>query len=406
MNMDEMWRERRSTYWNEAIRYLRLIANSGFMFSIYVAFILTAYYYSTFIHWLPQQTPVALVFALIATFLLVRSPIRTFLKEADLVFLLPLEEKMTGYFRKSLTYSFVLQSFTIIFVFFVLSPLYLARIDAHAGTFLVTIVILLAAKYWNVSAGWCEMYVRAGQPRRMSILLRTLVTFVFTWLLFRGAPVYFPVIVAIIMLFLSFYYFRPFLQKHTLKWERLLEVEESRLMAFYRMANLFTEVPRLKNRVKPRRWLNSMAGFTFGKKSVFTAFYYKTFARANDYFGTYMRLLVVGIIVLLVLPHGWGQLVVFLLILYISGMQLYTIWGYRTGGNWESLFPIPHGVRERSFLKVVLVLLLIQTAFFGAALFVSGLGAEMSVLGIVLGVVLCCLFTWVYLHQKIRTVES
>lgn len=406
MNMDEMWRERRSTYWNEAIRYLRLIANSGFMFSIYVAFILAVYYYNSFIHWLPNQTPVALVFALIATFVLVRSPVRTFLKEADLVFLLPLEEKMDGYFRKSLTYSFTLQSFTIIFVFFVLSPLYLARINSHPIVFLVTVAVLLAAKYWNVQASWCEMYVREGQPRWTSILLRAIVTFVFTWLLFRGAAIYFLVIVALIMLFLTFFYFRPFLHRHTLKWERLLAVEESRLMAFYRMANLFTEVPRLKHRVKPRRWLSSSIRFAFEKKSVFTAFYFKTFARANDYFGTYARLLVVGIIVLLILPHGWGQLIVLLLILYISGMQLYTIWGYRTGGNWEALYPIPDGVRERSFLKVVLVLLLIQTGFFGAALFASGLKPEMSALGTVLGVVLCFLFTRGYLHQKIKTVRT
>ncbi|HEX7063500.1 MAG TPA: ABC transporter permease [Bacillales bacterium] len=402
-DMDQMWRERRSDYWNEAVRYLRLIGNSGFMFSIYVAFILGAYYYSIFLDWLSPSFPAALVFALIMTFLLVRSPIRTFLKEADLVFLLPLEGKMEGYFRKSILYSFLLQSFTIIFVLFVLSPFYFDRIDARVGMFVLTIIVVLAVKYWNVTASWSEMYLQSGQSRWLSILLRSVVAFVFMWLLFRHAEIYFLAVPALAMVFLGWVYFRPMVQKRTLKWERLLEVEEGRLTAFYRMANLFTEVPKLKNRVKPRQWLSSAVEFPFRRRSVFTAFYYKTFVRANDFFGTYMRLLVVGIIVLLFLPQGWGQLVVFLLVLYISGMQLYTIWGHRTGGNWEALYPIPDGVREQSFLNVVLVLMLVKTVFFGAALFASGLDVWKSVLGLVFGVVLSFLFTSVYLHRKIKT---
>ncbi|HET7657997.1 MAG TPA: ABC transporter permease [Bacillales bacterium] len=401
--MDQMWRERRADYWNEAVRYLRLIANSGFMFSLYVAFILAVYYYGTFINWLPAWFPADLVFALIATGLLVRSPVRTFLKEADLVFLLPFEMQMDKYFKRSLNYSFLLQSGTIIFVFFILSPLFFARVNPHPSYFLLTVAIILAAKYWNVKSSWCEMYLRSGQPLWMSILLRAMVTFVFTWLLFRGAPVYFVVIVAAIMIFLSFYYFRTFPEKHTLKWERLLHVESARLNAFYRMANLFTEVPRLKQRVKPRRWLSSAIGFPFDQGSVFTSFYFKTFVRANDFFGTYVRLLVVGVVVLLIIPHGWGQLVVFLLILYVSGLQLYTIWGYRTGGNWEQLLPISQSIRERSFLRIVFVLLLIQTVLFVTALTLSGLEIWKSALGLVLGAVLSGLFAFVYLQKKIKS---
>lgn len=403
MDMDQTWLERRSAYWNEAVRYLRLIANSGFMFSLYVAFILTVYYYSSFIHWLPNSFPAALVFALIATVLLVRSPIRTFLKEADLVFFLPLEERMEGYFRRSRSYSFFLQSGTIIFVFFILSPLYYARVNAHPVHFLLTVAILLAAKFWNVNASWSEMYLRGGQPLWLSILLRAIVTFVFSLLLFQGATIYLLAATAIIMLFLSFFHFKPLTVNHTLKWERLLHVEGSRLTAFYRMANLFTEVPRLKQRVKPRRWLSSSMNFGYGEQAVYPSFYFKTFVRANDFFGTYIRLLIVGVVVLLIIPQGWGQLIALLLTLYVSGLQLYTLWGHKTGGNWEQLLPISQAVREKSFLNVVIVLLLVQTAFFGSALFASGLEVLKSVLGILLGTGLCFGFTYVYLKKKIQS---
>lgn len=400
--MNKKWKERRADYWNEALRYFRLIGNSGFMFSILVAFIVGSYYYSVFLDWLPATFPTPLVFAVISAFLLVRSPIRTFLKEADLVFLLPLEERMAGYFHKSRMYCFTLQSFTLIIVMFILSPLFYARISGSMAMFFFSLVVLLLVKYWNITASWQEMHMQDGGSRRGSVFLRALITFAFVWLLFLHAPIYYIIAPAIVMMLLSLYYYRPIGQKRTLKWERLLDVEDKRLTAFYRIANLFTEVPRIKNRVKPRRWLTPLAsGLPFAKRSVFTSIFLKTFLRANDYFGTYMRLLIVGAIVLWLIPQGYGQLLVFLLVLYISGLQLFTLWRHPSGAMWENLYPVAKKDRLRSFLHVVMWLLLIMTAVFGAILFVSGLDVWMSVLGIALGVVVSLLFTEVYLSRKI-----
>lgn len=405
--MNNKWRARRADYWNEALRYFRLIGNSGFMFAILVAFIAGSYYYSVFLDWLPASFPTPLVFAVISVFLLVRSPIRTFLKEADLVFLLPLEARMAGYFRKSVLYSFTLQSFTIIVVMFILSPLFYERISGSTGMFFLTLAVLLLVKYWNVTTSWQEMYIQDGGSRYGAVVIRGLVSFAFVWLLFLHAPIYILAALALVMVLFHVFYYRPIAQNRTLKWERLLEVEDKRLMAFYRIANLFTEVPRVKNRVRSRHWLTFLVdGLPFAKRSVFTSIFFKTFLRANDYFGTYMRLLVIGAAVLWLLPNGYGQLLVFLLILYISGLQLLTLWYHPSGGMWENLYPIAKRERVRSFLHVMLLLLLVMTTVFGVILLVSGLDIWLSVVGIVLGVVLSLLFAFVYLRRKITTVRS
>lgn len=400
--MNQKWRERRADYWNEALRYFRLIGNSGFMFSILVAFIVGSYYYSVFLDWLPANFPTPLIFAVISAFLLVRSPIRTFLKEADLVFLLPLEMRMAGYFRKSVMYCFTLQSFTIIVVMFILSPLFYARISGSMGMFFFSLVVVLIVKYWNITVSWQEMHMQDGQSRGWSLITRAVVSFAFVWLLFLHAPIYYLAVPSVVMELLSLFYYRPIGHNRTLKWERLLEVEDKRLTAFYRIANLFTEVPRIKNRVKPRRWLTPLAGgLPFAKRSVFTSIFFKTFLRANDYFGTYMRLLIVGAIVLWFVPQGYGKLLVFLLVLYISGLQLFTLWRHPSGAMWENLYPVASKDRVRSFLHVVLVLLLVMTVVFGAVLFASGLDVWMSILGIILGAFVSILFTSMYLNRKI-----
>ena len=43
-----------------------------------------------------------------------------------------------------------------------------------------------------------------------------------------------------------------------IKWEFLIEQDERRMTAFYRLANMFTDVPKLKNKVKRREWLDGL----------------------------------------------------------------------------------------------------------------------------------------------------
>lgn len=41
-----------------------------------------------------------------------------------------------------------------------------------------------------------------------------------------------------------------------LKWDILIDGEEKRMASFYRLANMFTDVPQLKATVKRRKWLD------------------------------------------------------------------------------------------------------------------------------------------------------
>lgn len=51
------------------------------------------------------------------------------------------------------------------------------------------------------------------------------------------------------------FYWRSFQKKYALKWDRLIEVENSMVMFFYRIANAFTDVPQLRNKVRERTYL-------------------------------------------------------------------------------------------------------------------------------------------------------
>jgi ABC-2 type transport system permease protein len=148
-----------------------------------------------------------------------------------------------------------------------------------------------------------------------------------------------------------------------LKWEQLIELEEKRMGAFYRIANLFTDVPKLKDRVKRRKWLDPLVAGKYGQNQTFDHIYQITFLRSGDYFGLFMRLTVIGAAGIY-LTYGVGQLILALLFLYLTGFQLMPLWDHHQNKLWTGLYPVGEKFREKSFTRLLSVILYLQTAIF------------------------------------------
>ena len=108
-------------------------------------------------------------------------------------------------------------------------------------------------------------------------MIRFSVNLVFLYLLFSNATIYFSSVTAVILLGLYLYY-RQQTKEKGLKWEYLIDQDERRMTSFYRLANLFTDVPKLKNRVKRRKWLDSLlVRIPFRQDQSFTVSIYENF---------------------------------------------------------------------------------------------------------------------------------
>src|SRR5690625_642077 len=120
------YKKRISAHLKETSRYLRYIFNGHLVIAMFFFIAVAAYYYQQALTELPENFPTSIimgiVFGLVATY----SPVRTLLKEPDLVFLIAAESKMNAYFRNSLIYSFLIQLYVIFLIAAALGPLYLA----------------------------------------------------------------------------------------------------------------------------------------------------------------------------------------------------------------------------------------------------------------------------------------
>lgn len=367
-----LWKERFSRTSKELSRYLRYILN-GHLVIVFVFLLGTAaYYYQGWLKTIPDTFPAASIMAAVIAIVLTYSPVFTFMSEADRIFLLPLETRLNGYIRKSLWISYFLGGYLTLICLALFMPLYASVNEGNYKVFFPFLAALLIAKAVNVLIRWHVQYERQEYVLRIDSVIRFLVNLVFLYFLFSNAAFYFTVIPLIILVGLYIYY-REQSKEKGLQWEYLINLDERRMTAFYRLANMFTDVPKLKNRIKRRKWLDFLlVNRSFRSNEAYHYLMMRTFIRSGDYLGLCIRLTSIAAVVIYFLPTGMGQVIFLLLFVYLTGFQLLPLWKHHQYHSLLELYPISEEVKEKSFLQLLRNVLFLQSALLSLIVLVKG----------------------------------
>ena len=400
-NPQTLWRDRFSSFTKETGSYLRYIFNGHLVVVLLFLIGSAAFYYQEWIKKLEPDFPAAWIMAIVLAAVLTYSPIQTFLTEADKIFLLPLETRLADYFRKSIIFSLSLQSYLLLMVLAVLMPLHVKVNGADFKSFFMLLIALILLKWINLMIRWRVQYNIETSVKMADSLIRFCINAVLLYFLFSGAQLIFAAVPAIILLLLYVYYKKQTSSKG-LKWEQLIEDEERRMNSFYRIANLFTDVPKLRDRTKRRRWLDWLFNaIPYRQELTFSHLYLRTFARAGDYFGLLVRLTVIGGAALYFFTYGPGQILIAILFLYLTGFQLLPLWSHHQNKLWISLYPVPESARKKSFTSLLVRLMIFQSAVFGGIVLLKGewlMGALLLAAGIAFSI----FFVYFYSQSKLK----
>ncbi|MCM3004761.1 ABC transporter permease [Priestia koreensis] len=399
-NVNELWSKRFKEYNNETKRYLKYMLNDHLKFVLIFAIGGGAYYYQQWLATLSSSFRGEWIIALLLGLIVTRSPIATFFKQPDLVFLLPMEEKLKTYFRKSATASFVLQLYSIIIGVAVLSPLYMKMTGNSFNAILLLFVLLLVIKALNMSMQWSSNYFQEPSSRWVDLIVRFMLNMAFIYLFVLNAYPLFIVAVGVLLVALTAYY-RALTKKKPLPWEQLIELEERRVRFFYRMANMFTDVPHVKERVKRRKYLDVfLSNIPFAASASYRYLYTRSFLRAGDYLGLFLRLSVIGIALGWFIPFLYGKIIVTILFVYLTGFQLMTMWKQYDLKLWTRLYPVSSDVRLRSFLQLLKGILLLQTVVLSLVLLFTNVMA--AIITLVIGVLFSIVFVNTYVKRRVQ----
>jgi ABC-2 type transport system permease protein len=398
-NVLKLWSDRSKHTSKELSRYLRYIFNGHLMIVLIFLIGSLTFYYQQWVKTLDESFPAAVIMAVILGVFLTYSPVYTFLLEADRVFLLPIESKLTKYFWRSGIVSFVLQAYILLMVLAAMMPMYVQVSGSTYRTFFYFVFLMLLLKIWNLATRWRIQYYVEKNVHRTDSFVRFCLNSVFLYLLFVLASKFLLIILFIIMLGLYYYFFQNS-KKKGLKWEEIILLEQNRLTGFYRIANLFTDVPKFKDEVKRRKWLDWMARkIAFQQNNTQLYLLTRTFLRSGDYLGLVIRLTVIGGLVIYYWDFIYGQFLFLLLFLYLTGFQLLPLKNHHQNVLWIDLYPIDNEQQEKAFKKILRWVLLLQTSVF-SLLFVLKGDWVLFIIGMGIGVVFSLVFVRYYSLKK------
>jgi ABC-2 type transport system permease protein len=398
----KLWRDRFSQRTKDLGKYLRYIFNGHLMIVLVFLIGAAAYYYQNWVKGLPEHFPAEIIMAVFIGLFLTYSPVYNFLLEADQVFLLPLENKMKRYFYRSGIVSLIYQGYILLLVLAVFMPMYARVSTSGFRPFFTFLIMLLALKAWNLASSWRIQYFIHPAVYRWDGIVRYFINTTFAFLLFKQAN---PLILLLIAVVMALYYrfFYKSTKNSSLKWDLLISQEEKRMNSFYRLANLFTDVPMLKDTVKRRKWLDFLVKpMGFSQEKTFHYLFVRTFLRSGDYLGLFIRLTIIGGLAIYFLSFGLGQILIAVLFLYLTGFQLLPLWNHHQNKIWVDLYPVQAKYKKSAFYSLLMVILIVQTVLFTVILLFKGQWSS-ALIELLAGSAFSYIFVFIYNKNRFKS---
>lgn len=335
-----LFNQRRQAISKEKAYYNKFIFNSHF--SIFLLILLGAFMmgYNNWLKHIPEGIPYALL-ASMAVAAISLFPLRTLLKEADRLFLLPFEQHMSIYMRYSLMYSYLGRIMMQIAALVILFPLFNTLDHDNIVYYIVFAITALIFPYLGLYAKleWIQARL-AG----WIILLIEWVCFTLTYELILGLHQLWGVLLLVVFA-LGIFGLKRSNQKKLFAWETLIAIEAQHHMNYYKFVNMFTDVKHLRSQAVRRRYLDFIlprpSAKNYNANQMYLFLFKRSFLRGKDAFNIILRLVIIALILMVWLSQMWISLIVGALFMYIILLQTAQFYTQQAYGLWPQVWPVP-----------------------------------------------------------------
>lgn len=320
--------------------YNKFIFNGHF--TVFLLILLGAFIfgYGEWLQHIPQHIDYAL-FASIAVALVSLLPIRTLLKDADKIFLLPFEKHMKDYMQVSLIYSYSSRIFLQVILLIILFPLFYKLNDNHFAFYIVFAISAIIFPYLGLLVKWQWLKLNLSS---WTINLLLFVLFGITFYLILRFHNYFAIIfifiVGVLLLILKLNS-----KKQLFPWERMIAIEQQKHTNYYKFVNMFTDVKHLRESAVRRSYLDFILptpkGNKFNENRMYLFLFVRSFVRGRDAFSIIFRLVIIALVLMLWLSNPIVSLIIGSLFMYITLLQMAQFYTQQAYGLWPQVWPVP-----------------------------------------------------------------
>lgn len=386
-NLREIWGGRFLHYMTEFQRYMKYVFTGHLVLVLIFALGAAGYTYSEWLKEVPADFPAVLLLAVVIGGALTYSPPTTLLKPADAVYFLPLETKLQTYTNQALRWTTFSQLPLSVMIYIVSLPL-LAETNAGSKMMLIWLVLFIVVLKWVfVETEFNFRHAMSGEKIWGDRALRFILATVFIYIWFSP----FPYLIIVISILVGMYhlYWRKRKYQNPFPYDHFINVEQNRMMRFYRFANYFTDVPHLKGSVSRRAWLSLfMTPTKFDTRNTQSYLVKRTFIRTDDIFWLWVRLTAISMLGAFFISF---PIVIFIFVVALSfATTIQLINALRAGDEFrmDMLFPENQNARAVAIKKYVRNVQFLQALFVMiSAFFLFGFTSTPFLIGVIIIVV-------------------
>jgi len=337
---EQLFKTRKREISKEKQYYNKFIFNGHF--SLFLVIMLGAFIlgYGDWLKSIPKHINYSLI---VSIFVSITSmfPLRTLLKDADKLFLLPFESNMNHYIKQSLIYSYVSRIGLQVVIMIVLFPLFYVINDQTFGFYILFALLMLIMPFVGLLLKW-QWYTYKLESWSLHTLL--FIVFASGYYVTLDAKSFASITSILIIIGLTL--LLQYQNKHQLfPWERMIKSEQQHHMNYYKFVNMFTDVKHLKETAVRRSYLDPILRTPkfkkFNENYMYLYLFVRSFARGKDVFNIILRLVIIALIVMFWLHQPVITLIIGSLFMYIILLQMAQFYTQQAYGLWPQVWPTP-----------------------------------------------------------------
>ena len=408
-NIENIFANRRKKEQELKLTYSKYIFNSHLIMFLIIVLGAAMINYSKWIA-IASQFELYSVFiaaTLAFSYYLISTKVKTYIKEADAVFLLPLEKYYKNVGKKTIINTTVVHVIAFVIFYFSVKPItsIIGTVDRIAICLLIMVILLNnLLKYFQIIHYKELIWVKILQF--IVVFIQIISVFIVnTYILITD-------LVGIIALSYSTYYILKNAgnvrnaddkEKFVVKWNEAAEYDKHRMESYLKFVNMFIDVPLSGVKVARRKYFDAilpkLTKDNFTKENSFKYYYYRVFLRQENTVFLALRLMLLAGLIIFSFKNPYVSAVAIISYSYLTIIQLVPLYKQMSNNIWHSILPVDESIKIGSFKKLLMVVMLTTTIMLAIFAILFSNFEVMTIIIIIVSVVLANIIAKMFIEK-------
>ena len=408
-NIENIFSDRRKKEQELKLTYSKYIFNSHLIMFLIIVLGAVLINYSK---WIAIASKVELYSVYIAatlafSYYLVSTKIKTYIKEADAVFLLPLEKYYRKVGLKTVINSTVVHIITVIIFYFATKPItnLIGNIDR------VSIIMLLIVIIWNNLLKYLQV-IHYKEIIWSKLLLFIVIFMQLLVVFFDDIAIRIIYLISIIVLAVFTYYIMKNAgnklnakdqEKYVVNWNQAADYDKHRIESYLKFVNMFVDVPLSGVKVARRKYfdilLPKLTKDNFKKENSFKYYYYRVFLRQENTVYLALRLMLLAVLVIYSFKNTYVSGLAIISYSYLTIIQLVPLYKQMSNNIWHSILPVSEDIKIKSYKQLLTSVMIVTTLLLGVVSILLSSFSTMNILVIISSVVIANIISKIFIGK-------